>query len=215
MDSKEKINELMKALGLDQQEFARRLGVSPQQVTNYKSRSISRGAIRNIEKAFPNVNPNWLLGTETNMFRDSNKKENPYFIETKEGQIPLIPINAIGVALSYADYSYKNYDVSWYKIPSFRKSDFMIRVEGDSMEPKFLRGDIVACNQIPLTDLWFQWGKVYLVNTIQGALIKHIEKGSDDDHILLVSDNPSYKPFEISKKELKGVAIVNGLIREE
>jgi phage repressor protein C with HTH and peptisase S24 domain len=215
MDSKEKINELMKALGLDQQEFARRLGVSPQQVTNYKSRSISRGAIRNIERAFPNVNPNWLLGTETNMFLETHEMTNNNIVERKEGQIPLIPINAIGVALSYADYSYKDYDISWYKIPSFSKSDFMIRVEGDSMEPKFLRGDIVACNQIPLTDLWFQWGKVYLVNTIQGALIKHIEKGSDDDHILLVSDNPSYKPFEISKKELKGVAIVNGLIREE
>ena len=42
-----------------------------------------------------------------------------------------------------------------------------------------------------------------------------IEKGSDDDHILLVSDNPDYKPFEIPTSEIFGVAIVNGLIRVE
>ena len=212
--SKDKIDELMRALDLDQREFASRLGVSPQQITNYKSRGINHGAFKNITQAFPNVNPRWLLGFETNMFRESFEIINTSG-QKKDGFIPLIPISAIAGALSGFDYSIMGNDVTWYNIPSFRKSDFMIRVEGDSMEPKFLRGDIVACKQIPLTDIWFQWGKVYVVDTKQGALLKHIEKGSDDEHILLVSDNPTYKPFEIPTMELNGVAIVNGLIRVE
>ena len=45
--------------------------------------------------------------------------------------------------------------------------------------------------------------------------MKHVEKGSDKDHITLVSDNREYKPFEIPTSEVFGVAIINGLIRVE
>ena len=83
------------------------------------------------------------------------------------------------------------------------------------MEPKYYRGDIIACKSVPLTNIWFQWGKVYVIETRQGVLVKHIEKGSDNDHITLVSANQNYQAFEIPISELFCVAIVNGLVRGE
>jgi len=74
---------------------------------------------------------------------------------------------------------------------------------------------LVACKKLPLNDLFFQWNKVYVLDTEQGALVKRIKKGSDNEHILLVSDNESYEPFELHKSQINAVALVVGVLRLE
>lgn len=135
--------------------------------------------------------------------------------EETEETLPLIPIEAIGGALTGTDGQWMEYECDRYVVPAFKKSDFLIRVDGDSMYPKYCRGDIVACTKVPLTDLWFQWGRTYVVDTRQGALIKYLEPGKDEGHITLASENPKYKPFQLPVTEINGVALVNGLIRVE
>lgn len=135
---------------------------------------------------------------------------------SQEQGIPLIPVSAMAGALSGDSVTINEWDIEErFIVPAFKKSDFCIRIDGNSMEPRYFKGDIVACTRVPLTDLWFQWGKIYCVDTRQGVLVKHVEKGSDKDHITLVSDNQEYKPFEIPTSEVFGVAIINGLIRVE
>ena len=134
----------------------------------------------------------------------------------QEQGIPLIPVSAMAGALSGDSVTINEWDIEErFIVPAFKKSDFCIRIDGNSMEPRYFKGDIVACTRVPLTDLWFQWGKIYCIDTRQGVLVKHVEKGSDKDHITLVSDNQEYKPFEIPTSEVFGVAIINGLIRVE
>lgn len=139
-----------------------------------------------------------------------------YKVPNKNLGIPLIPTSAMAGVLGGDSITINEWDIEdYYVIPAFKKSDFCIRVDGDSMQPKYLRGDILACTRVPLSNLWFQWGKIYIIDTRQGVLVKHVEKGTDDEHIKLVSDNPDYKPFEIPTSELFGLAIVNGVIRVE
>ena len=134
----------------------------------------------------------------------------------QEQGIPLIPVSAMAGALSGDSVTINSWDIEErFVVPTFKKSDFCIRIEGNSMEPRYFSGDIVACTRVPLSSLWFQWGKIYCIDTRQGVLVKHVEKGSDNEHITLVSDNPDYKPFEIPTSEIFGVAIINGLIRVE
>ncbi len=83
------------------------------------------------------------------------------------------------------------------------------------MYPKYSSGDIVACKKLSLTDIFFQWNKVYVLDTDQGALIKRVRKGKDDNHIILVSENEKYPPFELSLDHLHAIAIVIGVIRLE
>lgn len=83
------------------------------------------------------------------------------------------------------------------------------------MLPKYNSGDIVACKKLNLNDIFFQWGKVYVLSTEQGALVKRINPGKDDDHIKLESDNKSYLPFELHKSQVYAVALVVGVIRME
>ena len=83
------------------------------------------------------------------------------------------------------------------------------------MIPKYYSGDLVACKYLPLSDIFFQWGKVYVLDTNQGVLIKEVRRGSSDKTIKLISENPKYEPFEIFRNSIYNIAIVQGLIRSE
>ena len=130
--------------------------------------------------------------------------------------IPLIPIDAMA-GFGEGDIQVMDYETSMYKVPEFEelRTDFMIRVKGSSMYPKYSSGDTVACKKLNISDIFFQWNKVYVLSTEQGAIIKRVKKGSDDEHILLVSENPNYEPFELHLSQIYAIAIVIGVIRME
>jgi len=128
--------------------------------------------------------------------------------------IPLIPIDAMA-GIGKGESQIMEYECERYVVPIFKGAEFLIQVKGSSMIPKYNSGDIVACKRLPLNDLFFQWNKVYVLDTNQGALVKRIKKGSDNDHILIVSDNEQYEPFELHKNQVNGVALVIGVIRLE
>lgn len=128
--------------------------------------------------------------------------------------IPLIPVSAMAGAFT-ADIPVMEYECERYVVPAFEGADFLIPVKGDSMQPTYLSGDLVACQKIPLADIFFQWNKTYVLDTDQGALIKRVCHGIDNDHILLVSDNESYPPFELPLSHLHAIALVRGIIRLE
>jgi len=62
---------------------------------------------------------------------------------------------------------------------------------------------------------FFQWNKVYVLDTTQGPIIKRVAKSESPDHISIVSDNEKYQPFELHRKEIRSLAIVLGVIRLE
>lgn len=128
--------------------------------------------------------------------------------------IPLIPLSAMAGAFT-GDTSVMEYECERYVIPAFKGADFLIQVKGDSMQPTYYSGDLVACERVPLNDIFFQWNKTYVLDTKQGPLIKRIMPGSDSEHILIVSDNNNYPPFELSKDQFYGVALVRGIVRLE
>ena len=134
--------------------------------------------------------------------------------DNPEEGIPLIPVGAMAGALS-GEQTVLEYECERYVVPVFRGADFLIPVKGSSMYPKYSSGDIVACKRVNMSGLFFQWGKVYVIDTDQGGLIKRIKRGSDPDHILIVSDNEAYEPFELPLSSVHSVAIVLGVIRLE
>jgi len=83
------------------------------------------------------------------------------------------------------------------------------------MYPKYSNGDVLACKKI--TDiLFFQWGKVYVIDSSQGILVKRIFEHTDNDYVLLISDNKEkYPPFAMPKSDIRSLSIVLGVIRME
>ena len=219
MDKKERLLALIDHFANgNKTQFAGMIGVSPQGLSTWISRDTFD--TERIYSKCVGVSPHWLLTGEGSMLiNDDNKVQRP--IEpahhvpgnSQEG-IPLIPLSAMAGAFT-GETSVMEYECERYVIPAFKGADFLIQVKGDSMQPTYHSGDLVACQRVPLTDLFFQWNKTYVLDTKQGPLIKRIMPGSDDDHVLIVSDNAEYEPFELSKSQFYGVALVRGLVRLE
>lgn len=221
------LNRLKEAYNIQKDtELATLLGVSKSTLSNWSSRNTI-----DYDRVFSlceHINIDWLLTGRGSMLKsettppmgdqNSPKEEDdrPVAIHTdnpKEG-IPLIPINAMAGAMM-GEQTVMEYECERYVVPLFKGAEFLIPVKGSSMYPKYSSGDIVACKRIPMTGIFFQWNKVYVLDTNQGALIKRIKKGSDAEHILIVSDNKDYEPFELPIRCINNVAIVIGVIRLE
>lgn len=156
------------------------------------------------------INGNWLITGKGSML-----KENELTVIKHEG-LPLIPIGAMA-GMADGDKAVLELECEHYYIPEFQnKADYLIRISGNSMYPKYHNGDIVACKKIP-TKTFIQWGKVYIMDTIQGALCKRLmESDKGEAYVDVVSDNDKvYKPFSMARKEIRALAIVVGVIRME
>lgn len=207
-------------------QFAEKLGVSKREF--YKMIDVSRGTLESntgitediVSKfiaTFPEVDVDWLMTGRGEMQRDfatMQEKEQKILDPTKKSGIPLIPIDAMA-GFFQGEQTIMLSDCDYYIVPAFKNADFLITVRGDSMTPRYFSGDLIACKKLSLTDIFFQWGKVYVIDTDQGALIKKVEQGNSSETITLVSENTNYKPFEIPRSCIYNIAIVQGIIRAE
>lgn len=192
--------------------FANAIGVTPSVVDNIVGKRQGKPSFDVVEKvsALAEINIDWLITGKGDMLK-SSKGIKP----TKDGTgIPLIPVEAMAGCFT-GSQTILLQECDHYVVPAFKNADFLIYVRGDSMQPRYFSGDMVACKMLPPTDLFFQWGKVYVLDTDQGALIKKVEQGTDDETITLVSENENYKPFQIPRRAVYHIAIVMGLIRTE
>ncbi len=134
--------------------------------------------------------------------------------ERKPLGIPLLPVDAVAGVLSGNDVQVMEYDCEYFDVPTFKGAEFLIRVTGDSMQPKYYSGDIVACKRLPI-DTFFQWNRVYVIGSEQGVILKRVRQGSDAEHITLVSENTDYAPFELPLNKVHSIALVVGVVRAE
>lgn len=171
--------------------------------------------LENLLTKYPDLSADWLLTGEGPMFRSDLPAAHP---ATESGAgIPLIPIEAVAGLPTDDPVGTRFIDCAHYIIPDFANLnvEYMIRVSGSSMYPKYSNGDILACRRVHDV-LFFQWGKIYVIDSSQGALVKRVFQDEDPDRILLVSDNrENYPPFSIPKSDIRSLSIVVGVIRLE
>ena len=200
-----------------------------------KNTDISAKWISIVAEKFPQYSTDWLLTGEGEMLRcsvvkhegttkelrrnnEQNTKDEPRMNQgTTKGSIPLIPIDAVAGFNGIDMPGTRLEDCQQYYVPEFQQlnAEFMIRVSGSSMYPKYSSGDILACRK--LTSYHFiQWGKIYVIDSEQGAMVKRLFPCDEDtDYVICKSDNPNYPPFELPKTEIRSLSIVLGAIRFE
>jgi phage repressor protein C with HTH and peptisase S24 domain len=185
-------------------------GYIGKQITN--DASIGGDVIEKIICNFPKLNPIWLITGEGEMLKSAQNKSKP--LPVARG-IPLIPIEAIA-GKGVGELVIKEGDIEErYVVPEFEKADYLIRVKGSSMYPKYSSGDIVACVRCDKNS-FIQWNKTYVVDTSQGAMIKRIVKGSNKNEWILRSDNKDFQDIDIDPdKDIFSIALVIGVIRFE
>lgn len=204
-----RIAEVIKYKKMTVNSFSKMIGVPQTTLNNYilGKRKTSFELINKVVNACPEIDKQWVLTGEGEMQSDSTTE--PQDTMT----LPLVPRDAMAGMLTGDNAAIMAYECENFIVPVFHGSDFLIRVQDDSMIPTYLSGDIVACKRIIADNVWFQWGKTYVLNTSQGALIKRIEPSDKEGFIKICSDNEQYKPFELPTTEIYGLALVTGIIR--
>ena len=169
-----------------------------------------------IVENYPYVSADWLLTGKGEMITSSESSQKKMVKVSEQSQegIPLIPLDAMAGYFE-GEMQVLLRDCERYIVPGMPRADFLITVKGDSMMPSYFPGDIVACVRVPIKDVFFQFGRVYVLDTNQGAIIKRIEKSDDDESILIVSENEKYSPFTLHLSQVRSIALVIGLIRLE
>lgn len=194
-------------------DFYKNTGIS---ASNFKgiglNSEMSSDKIVKILSLYPSINSKWLLTGIGDMLNPELPTARP--VENPTEGIPLIPIEAMA-GYGGGEMQVMEFESERFVVPTFKGADFLIQVKGSSMYPKYNSGDIVACKKLQSMDVFFQWNKVYVLDTEQGALIKRIDPGKDEDHVLIVSDNEKYKPFNLPKYKINAISIVMGVIRLE
>ena len=210
MDKSLILNEIKKHFGYKKDaDFARYLGISPQTLSSWYTRNTFD--IELLYAKCRDIEAHYLLTGEGPMLRSDLPAAHP---ATEPGAgIPLIPINAMAGVFT-GEQSVLELECERYVVPAFKDAEFLITVKGSSMIPKYYSGDIVACKRMPL-DTFFQWNKVYVLDTEQGPLIKRVKKGATDETLSIFSDNPDYEPFELPRTKIYHIALVVGVIRLE
>lgn len=217
MNINHRFNTLIKELYKgNKRAFAMAIGVNPTVVENVVGTRQGKPSYDVLEKIIANANisAEWLFTGKGSMKKES--KDIPIAkksLSNIEG-IPLIPLSAMAGVFT-DDIPVLEMECERYVVPAFKGADFLMPVKGSSMYPKYNSGDIVACKRLDIDNAFFQWNKVYVLDTDQGPLIKRVKPGSDKDHLLIVSDNEHYEPFELHLNRIYHLALVIGVIRLE
>ena len=202
---KERILAFCKASGISANAFEVASGWSPSTVYNL-NKGVRSDKLASVAKAFPDLNLDWLITGEGEMFKSESKEDGK--------EIPVLPFTAVAGYLAENNNEVWT-DVESCKVPEFtaRGADFLIRVEGDSMYPRYGNGELLAIRVVK-DPTFFQWGKVYCLSTNQGCVVKRLfPDPADERSIICHSENYKlYPDYKITKDDVLGVAIVVGHI---
>lgn len=201
----ERFDKYMKTKGLNDNKVTNSLGLSIG--TLGKSRKENRDlSERNIEKIlnfYTDLNRTWLLTGEGSMF--TTEPSLAGFNELEYTRVPLLPISAQGGSLNDFVVSVSLQDCEKIISP-INGADIAITISGDSMADEYPNGSIVLAKRIN-ERAFIDWGKVYVLDTCNGVVVKTLTPSEKEDCVRCVSINPDpiYAPFEVALNDIYGV----------
>ena len=116
--------------------------------------------------------------------------------------IPVIPVEAMAGTLKEFFQSVNEYDCERMVSP-IKGADYAIKVNGDSMSPEIPNGSHILLKRIN-EEQFVEWGKIFCLDTANGAVIKRIFPTDDPEVIECRSINPEYPSFKVSTRHING-----------
>ena len=126
----------------------------------------------------------------------------PTNAEIEQEMVLVIPTGARAGTLADFSISTEAYECERMVTP-IKGADFAIQVTGDSMSPEYPSGSVILIKKIN-ENAFIEWGKTYVLDTENGAVIKNVRKTDNPEIIECVSLNPAYQPFTMETKYING-----------
>ena len=211
MDSKMDLRLFRKANGVTQSAIAEYLGTTKQFISQ-----VEAGKVALPEDKFMKIldNPDWsrekyfqLVETIDEMRRTvAPDKVESAPVAGRDGDVPqrvrLIPFEARGGMIGDFVDGVHDYDCEMVVSP-IKGVDFAMTVTGDSMAPEYNPGDRILIKRID-PNLFIEWGRVYVLDTPNGAVIKKLERSDEPGYVTCISINPEVSPFQVNVNAVRG-----------
>jgi len=162
-------------------------------------REPSRGVVESLCELFPGLNKDWILTGAGDMSASA-----PEASADHGHLVPLLPVFA--QAGSLTGWSEGVEEAKCEKVISpVRDVDMAVHVYGESMYPDIPNGSVVYVRRV--SGRIIDFGHAYILDTVDGPVLKYIAPGSDGGHVRCVSANPDPKfaPYEVPKEDILGM----------
>ena len=212
-ETKDRLLEFLRYKGLGQQKFEISIGMS-NGWANKVGDSIRENTLKKISEVYPELNIAWLKSGVGVMLNNGESEETLYTpkeehpkernqkdaTEETAKMVLLLPVSAQGGSLNDFVVSVKESDCEKVVSP-IRGVDFAMTVSGDSMSPEY--PNIKRINE----RAFIEWGKVYVLDTCNGTVIKILVPAEKEGYVKCVSINqdPIFAPFEVALEDIYGV----------
>ena len=214
METSERISKLLEYSGLSVNKFSEKIGVKTSQsirdLLSGRTKGISHSVEDKILSCFTEIDRVWLLTGEGSMLKSDiyNKDEVKAVKPENDDEIRyvrLLPLHAQGGSLNDFTVSVKDSDCEKVLSP-VKGADFAIQVQGDSMAPEYPSGSMILIKKIN-ESAFIEWGKVYVLDTENGSVVKKVVPSDKDGFVRCVSINPdpSYAPFDVPLRSVYGI----------
>ncbi len=198
----------IKFKGITMKTFEQRCDLSSGYVTSMR-KGFGSEKLNNVLMAYPELNREWLLYGEGEMLKASSSSQPQpstkveRVTDDEAYKVPLVPISALGGSLNDFNLAVKRDDCETVISP-IKDIDMAIKISGDSMEPEYPSDSQVFIKKVN-ERAFLEWGRVYVLNTCNGIVIKRLMPTNDPNTVLCESINPKYPPFEVNLENVNGV----------
>lgn len=194
------IKRILNTRGFTQQEVADRLGKTLANLNGQLGKDdIRTGLIEDISRVTGIPMADFFQGPVGAI--DFSPKP----VETEGADtVPLLPIFAQAGSLS--GWSEGIEEVKCERVISPVKDvDMAVHIYGESMSPDIPNGAVCYVRRV--TGRVIDYGRAYILDTVDGPVVKYLAPGSDDEHIRCESANkePRFAPYEVLKSDILGM----------
>ena len=141
----------------------------------------------------------WFYGDDLDGFVPGQIED-----EEETNTVPLLPIFA--QAGSLTGWSEGVEEVKCERVISPVKDvEMAVHIYGESMSPDIPNGAVCYVRRV--TGRVIDYGKAYILDTVDGPVVKYIAPGSDDEHLTCISANkdPRFAQYEVLKSDILGM----------
>jgi phage repressor protein C with HTH and peptisase S24 domain len=183
---------------LTQKQLAELLGCTNTNISmaEVNNKDLTEGQLEILLNLYGDKVRNYILSDKLPINRDS---ESLLFV-------PLVPLSALaGKLTGFSLEGVRRQDCEFITSP-IEGADFAVPVTGDSMAPEYPSGSRVLVQKVN-PNSFIEWGKVYVLDTCNGIVIKQLRKSNKDGYVscFSINDNSIYAPFDISLADIHGI----------
>ena len=191
------LKEKLKAAGVNLSELSKLMGYKTDQNLHsvLGAKEMNSGVIERMAEVLGKP-IGWFYGEEELVAEPER--------ETEPDTVPLLPIFAQAGHLT--GWSEGVEEAKCERVISPVKDiDMAVHVYGESMYPDIPNGSVVYVRRV--SGRIIDWGRAYILDTVDGPVLKYLTPGADEEHIRCQSANhdPKFAPFDVPKEDILGM----------